>query len=159
MKLKNRKGEAISAQSYQEFIVKVVTEHGGIVRDDKLDEMIEEAYGKHWGPTDLKPWGRQRHPKWKQNVASAKSGLDRRGVVVRFERTEAIPISRREPGWKVTKQRNGQLFRIVRHVYRVLLPEPTFLRAYDQWCRRMPPKQKKNYEKLDQPIQVDFVPE
>ena len=158
MTLKNRKGEAISAQSYQEFIVKVVTEHCGIVRDDELDEMIEEAYRKHWGPTDLKPWGRQRHPKWKQNVASAKSGLDRRGVVVRFERTEAIPISHREPGWKIEK-RKGHLFRIVTHVYRVLLPESTFLRAYGQWRRRMPPKQKKNYEKLDQPIQVDFVPE
>jgi hypothetical protein len=158
MKLKNRKGEAISAQSYQEFIVKVVTEHCGIVRDDELDEMIEEGYGKHWGPTDLKPWGRQRHPKWKQNVASAKSGLDRRGVVVRFERTEMIPINRREPGWKVI-ERDGQLFRIVRNVYRVLLPESTFLRAYDQWRRRMPPKQKKQYEKLNQPIQVDFVPE
>ena len=157
MKLKNQKGEAISAQSYQEFIVKVVTEHCGIVRDDELDEMIEQAYGKHWGPTDLKPWGRQRHPKWKQNVASAKSGLDRRGVVVRFERKDAIRISRREPGW-IVEERKGKLFRIVRHVYRVLLPEATYLRADDQWCRRMPPNQKKNYKKLDQPIQVDFVP-
>lgn len=158
MKLKNQKGEAISAQSYQEFIVKVVTDHCGIVREDELDEMIEKAYSKHWGPTDLKPWGRQQHPKWKQNLASAKSGLDRRGIVVRYERKDAIRISRREPGW-IVEERDGQLFRIVRHVYRVLLPETTFCHAYDQWCHRMPPKQKKNYKKLDQPIQVNIVPE
>ena len=157
-RLKNRKGETISAQAYQEFIIKIATEHCGIVREDDLDEMIEEGYEKHWGPTDLKPWGRQRHPKWKQNVASAKSGLDRRGIVVRYECTEAVAISRAKPGWK-TKKRQGQLFRLVKQVYRVLLPEPTFLTAYDQWLRRLKPKQKKNHEKLIQPIQVDFVPE
>ena len=51
MKLKNRRGEATSAQSYQEFIVKVVTEHCGIVRDDELDHTLS-LFKKH-GMTNL----------------------------------------------------------------------------------------------------------
>lgn len=155
---KNKQGEAFTASSYQAFILKVVAENGGIVLEDRLDEMIEEAYGPLWGPTDLECWGQQKHPKWKQNVASAKSGLDRRGIVVRYEADEEIPISRPQPGWKVC-QRKRQWYRIVTSIYRVRLPERTFLAAYDQWRRRLPPKQKQQYERLEQPRSVHFVPE
>jgi hypothetical protein len=154
---KNVKGHAVSADAYQEFILKVVKEHDGIILEDTLDEILVESYQKHWGPTDLAPWGRQSHPKWKQNVASAKSGLDRRGIVVRFEKTKAIPIDEAKPGWKVVK-RKRQLYRLVTEVYRVLLPEQTYLRAYDQWRLRQPPAQKPQYEKLDQPQPVFLVP-
>lgn len=157
MKMKNAKGQAVSADAYQEFILKVVEEHGGIILEDTLDEIFVESYQKHWGPTDLAPWGRQSHPKWKQNVASAKSGLDRRGSVVRFERTKAIPIHEAKPGWKVVK-RKRQLYRLVTEVYRVKLPDAIYLAAYDQWRHRQPPAQKPQYEKLAQPQPVYLVP-
>ena len=157
MKMKNAKGQAVSADAYQEFILKVVKEHDGIILEDMLDEILVESYRKHWGPTDLKPWGRQSHPKWKQNVASAKSGLDRRGIVVRFEQTIAIAINEAKPGWKVIK-RKGQLYRLVVEVYRVLLPEQTYLRAYNQWRGRELPGQKRKYKKLKQPQPVFLVP-
>jgi len=154
---KNRKGEAVSVSAYQEFILKAVHEHGGIIREEVLDEIIEEAYGKHWGPTDLEPWGRQGHSKWKQNVASAKSGLDRRAVVVRYVRMESFPVSHAEPGWKVYRKK-GVLYRFMRVEYRVALPERFVLSAYDQWQNRFQPKKKKAYDKLKQPIQINLVP-
>ena len=157
MKMKNAKGQAVSADAYQEFILNVVEQHDGIILEETLDEILKESYQKHWGPTDLAPWGRQSHPKWKQNVASAKSGLDRRGIVVRFEQTKAIPIDEAKPGWKVVK-RKRQLYRLVTEVYRVLLPEQTYLRAYVQWRHRQPPARKPQYEKLMQPQPVYLVP-
>lgn len=155
--MKNAKGQAVSADAYQKFILYVVKEHDGIILEDMLDEILVDAYQPHWGPTDLEPWGRQSHPKWKQNVASAKSGLDRRGIVVRFKQTKAIPIDEAKPGWKVIK-RKGQLYRLVTEVYRVLLPEQTYLRAYDQWRGRELPGQKLKYKKLKQPQRVFLVP-
>ena len=157
MKMKNAKGQAVSADAYQEFILKVVEQHDGIILEDTLDEILVESYQKHWGPTDLAPWGRQSHPKWKQNVASAKSGLDRRGSIVRFEQTKAIPIDEAKPGWKVVK-RKRQLYRLVTEVYRILLPEQTYLSAYVQWRHRQPPARKPQYEKLKQPQRVFLVP-
>jgi hypothetical protein len=156
-KVKNTKGQAVSADAYQEFILKIVEEHGGIILEDLLDDILVEAYQPHWGPTDLEPWGRQSHPKWKQNVASAKSGLDRRGIVVRFEQTEAIPIEEAAPGWKVIR-RKRQLYRLVERVYRVMLPEQTYLRAYDQWQIRELPGKKRKYKRLSQPQPVFLVP-
>lgn len=156
-KMKNAKGHAVSPDAYQEFILNVVKEHNGIILEELLDDILVQSYEKHWGPTDLAPWGQQSHPKWKQNVASAKSGLDRRGVVVRFKRTEAVMIQEAAPGWKVLR-RKSQLYRLVNMVYRVLLPGQTYLRAYDQWRQRRPPAQKPQYEKLDQPQPVYLVP-
>lgn len=155
---KNSSGEAFSTRSYQEFIEKVVDEYGGIIPEDVLDEHIEKSYSKSWGPTDLDRWGKQKHPKWKQNVASAKSGLDRRGIIVRYEREERIPVSKRNPGWKVVQQ-NGHMFRLISKTYRVRLPKPVFCNAYSQWQFRVPQRKKRNYEPLPQPKMVHVVPE
>ena len=41
--------------------------------------------------TDRSPWGSITKAKWKQNVASAKAGLDHRGVVIRYLVSTYVP--------------------------------------------------------------------
>lgn len=85
---------AITAFAYAEFIQRAVEAHGGRMAEEELNRLIEAKYRPHWTTTDLRPWGNQHHPKWKQNVASAKSGLDRRGIVVRYKEGLAFPQGR-----------------------------------------------------------------
>ncbi len=158
MTKKNSRGQAFSASSYQAFIEQVVDKYGGFIDEEDLDDEIEQAYGEFWGETDQKKWGDQKHSKWKQNVASAKAGLDRRGIIVRYDQVEDVPVSAPKPGWKVT-QHNGKWLRKIKRTYRVRLPESIYLRAYIQWRSRRPPKKKRSYEPLRQPNSVHFVPE
>ncbi len=155
---KNAGGEAFYTRSYKDFIKKVVDDYGGIIPEELFDEHIEESYSESWGPTDLDRWGDQKHPKWKQNVASAKSGLDRRGIIVRYDRVEDIPVTQRKPDWKVS-ERNGRLYRRVTRTYRVRLPERIVCQAYVQWQYRVPQKKKRSYDPLPQPKMINIVPE
>ena len=84
--VRNEKGEAVDVESYKTFIVKVVNEHKWAMpmSDIMLDRLIEERFKDKWGPTDLAPWGKQKHPKWKQNVASAKCVLHKSGEVISY---------------------------------------------------------------------------
>jgi len=109
--------------------------------DKELDRLIEEKYSPLWTHTDKEPWGDQSHPKWKQNVASAKSALDRKGIVVRF-------IQRSVEG------------RRRRTVYRVLLAHPIFSAARAKWeTRTVKGRRRRIYERLEQPAPVYAVPQ
>lgn len=126
---------AVTAQSYQKFIIKACKHFGGWIEEKKLDALIKEKYSPLWSETDHLIWGNQGHPKWKQNVASAKSGLERRGVVVKLKERKTL--------------------------LRVLLPDRVFVSASIQWWQRKgrfhPPK--KQYEPLAQPVRVETVPD
>ena len=125
--------QAVTAAAYVAFIEKVVDRHDGVIEEQSLDRLIEEKYSPLWSPTDKRPWGRQLHSKWKQNVASAKSALDRRGIIVRY----------------VAWVEKGNRLRKV--VYRVRLPERIFVVAANQWASRPEGRRKKQYDPLPQP--------
>ena len=137
----SKKVQAVIAAAYVAFIEKVVDRHGGFVEEKVLDRLIEEKYRPLWSSTDRQPWGKQPHAKWKQNVASAKSALDRKGVIVRF-------VARFKKGGRLRKT-----------VYRVRLPEHVFVAAANQWAARLRGQPKKRYEPLAQPAPVYVVPE
>ena len=124
---------AITAFAYAEFIQKVVATRGGRITECELNALIEEKYRPHWTETDLQPWGQQHHPKWKQNVASAKSALDRRGIVVKYKA--------------------GRI------VWRVALPEAFLVNAVLQWAHRGRGIKKRTYEPLAQPTGRHVVPQ
>jgi len=132
-----RVGTAITAHSYAVFIQKVVNAHGGRITENDLNKLIEEKYAPYWTATDLRPWGDQHHPKWKQNVASAKSALDRRGIVVRC----------------VVRTQREQV------VWRVAMPDRFTLAAVQQWLTRRRGSKKPTYAPLPQPEQQYVVPE
>ena len=131
---KNQPGEAVVAKAYQAFILKALKANGGVLAEESLDAIIREAYDPIWGKTDTSPWGNISKAKWIQNVASAKSGLDRRGIAIRV-------------------QNEGR-------VYRVLLGNNAdwIIAAVHQRDQRQP-KSKKQYRKLPQPKARYVVPE
>jgi hypothetical protein len=137
----SKKVQAVVAAAYVAFIEKVVDRHGGFVEEKVLDGLIEEKYAPLWSRTDKRPWGHQIHSKWKQNVASAKSALDRKGMIVRF-------VARFKKGERVRKK-----------VYRVRLPNWIFIEAANQWTARLRGQPKKRYDPLPQPAPVYVVPE
>jgi hypothetical protein len=107
--------------------------------EKEMDVLIEAKYSPLWTHTDKEPWGDQSHPKWKQNVASAKSALDRKGIVVRF----------------VARSMKGRR----RTVFRVLLADPIFTAARAQWeTRKVKGRRRKIYDPLEQPAPVYAVP-
>lgn len=138
---RNNPGEAVTPAAYRRFILNALEASGGHIEEQKLDELIQAAYSSIWGPTDLAPWGSQRHPKWKQNVASAKSALDRTGRAIRFRHL-----------WYDGKRRRVT-------VYRVLIPSSTIVDAVLQWHGgRNRQSKKRRYKPLPQPRPVTAVP-
>jgi hypothetical protein len=136
------KEQAITPKAYADFIQAAVSAHGGYMSEKKLNRVIEEKYSSLWSETDKRPWGRQSHPKWKQNVASAKSALDRKGIIVRY----------------VAWYKRGEQQR--RMAFRVQLPEAIFADAWNQWeAREAKRRRRKTYEPLEQPAPVYIVPE
>jgi len=123
---------AISVESYKQFIIHVLEQSDGIIEDERLDELIVAAYTKLWSPTDKRPWGNKPFPKWKQNVASAKSALDRTFTVIKYE-SEGVR-------------------------YRVLV-RGVVAHAALQWAQRVAPDKKPAYEPLIQPKRIYKVPE
>lgn len=138
-----RTQKAVCVDAYRQFIINAVESRGGVIAEAELDRLIEAKFREHWSSTDRRPWGNQRHPKWKQNVAPAKSALDRRGVIVRY----------------VMRVQVGQTKRYRNVVYRVKLPRRVFTEAWRQWASRPSPDPKRRYEELPQPEAVFVVPE
>ena len=133
---------AVPASAYQRFILSVVQQHGGLIADDLLDEIIQQQYASHWSRTDKRPWGSgTSKPKWVQNVASAKAGLDHRMLVVKVTVTE-------EKGRKVIKR-----------PYRLHIDDRAWIVLESEWQRRRRKRPiKPQHEPLPQPKPNDVVP-
>lgn len=100
--------------------------------DTELNRAIETAYKKYWGYTDLNRYGDSRSAKHKQNIASAKSALDRTGQVIKFES-------------------DGKIYRVKLDWF--------VINAFKDWNNRtIKKKKKKKYKRLDQPKEVYLVP-
>ena len=136
----------------QTFIINTLISHGNIMDETELNNLIRAKYDPYWGRTDRSPWGNvpERKVKWKQNVAAAKAGLDRKGVVILYVYHVKVPAKNR---------RTGKRYRYVKRQARVYLGRNyrTVIAAVFGRANR-DKKWKRSYEQLDQPRAKYIVP-